>query len=207
MVLLLVVAGLVVAGLAVAFAEWTGKPSSLVLFSGQSALPSFVTNSVAYSVGTLLLLIVCKGLAYGISLSGFRGGPAFPGMFIGAAGGMVLSHAAGLPEVAGVAMGMGAMLSAILGLPLTSVLLTTIFMGSDGLNVMLLSLWRSWLPMWAVLISHLNRALPPRAEPPRRPRHRRIHGREQAPPRPDALRSSEELLEGLARTGPRGLRP
>ena len=89
-------AGLIIAGLAVAFAEWTGESSSLVLFSGQSALPSFVTNSAAFSVGALLLLIVCKGLAYGISLSGFRGGPVFPGMFIGAAGGMLLSHAAGL---------------------------------------------------------------------------------------------------------------
>ncbi len=39
--------------------------SSDVLFSGQSALPSLVTNSAAYSVGALLLLIACKGLAYG----------------------------------------------------------------------------------------------------------------------------------------------
>ena len=87
-VVLLPVVGLGVGGLAAVFAEVTGKTSSLVLFSGQAALPSLVTNSAAYSVGTLLLLIVCKGLAYGISLSGFRGGPTFPGMFIGAVGGM-----------------------------------------------------------------------------------------------------------------------
>ena len=135
-VVLLPVAGLAVGGLAVVFAEVTGKASSLVLFSGQSALPSLVTNSTAYSVGALLLLVVCKGLAYGISLGGFRGGPIFPSMFIGAAGGMVLSHAGGLPEVDGVAMGIGAMMCAMLGLPLTAVLITTIFMGSDGLNVM-----------------------------------------------------------------------
>ena len=110
-----------------------------------------MTNSAAYSVGTLLLLIVCKGLAYGISLSGFRGGPTFPGMFIGAAGGMALSHAAGLPEVAGVAMGIGAMTCAMLGLPLTAVLLTTIFMGSDGLNVMP-------IVIVAVVVAYVGRA-------------------------------------------------
>ena len=150
-VVLLPVAGLIIAGLAVAFAEWTGESSSLVLFSGQSALPSFVTNSAAFSVGALLLLIVCKGLAYGISLSGFRGGPVFPGMFIGAAGGMLLSHAAGLPEVAGVGMGMGAMMCAMLGLPLSSVLLTTIFMGSDGVDVMP-------LVIVAVVVTYVGRA-------------------------------------------------
>ena len=38
---------------------------------------------------------VCKGLAYALSLSSFRGGPVFPGMFIGAAGGIALSHLPG----------------------------------------------------------------------------------------------------------------
>ena len=69
-------AGLAVAGLAIAFAAGTGKGSSEVLFSGQSALGPFITGSASYTVGALLLLLVCKGLAYGVSLSGFRGGPA-----------------------------------------------------------------------------------------------------------------------------------
>src|SRR5205823_2444855 len=110
--------------------------SSLVLFSGQSALPSLLTNSATYSVGALTLLLVCNGLAYGASLSSFRGGPTFPAMFIGAAGGIALSHLTGLPMIAGAAMGMGAMLCAVLNLPLTSVLLTTLFLASDGLAVM-----------------------------------------------------------------------
>ena len=67
MVLLTPVVGLAIAGLAIAFAEGTGKPSSEVLFSGQSALGPLITNSASYSVGALLLLIVCKGLAYGMS--------------------------------------------------------------------------------------------------------------------------------------------
>lgn len=59
-----------------------------MLFSGQSALPLLIENAADWTVGALVLLIVCKGLAYAAALSGFRGGPTFPGMFIGAAGGL-----------------------------------------------------------------------------------------------------------------------
>jgi H+/Cl- antiporter ClcA len=134
--LLTPVAGLAVAGLAIAFGEATGKGSSEVLFSGQSALGPFITNSASYTVGALLLLIVCKGLAYGVSLSSFRGGPTFPALFVGAAGGVALSHLPGLPLVYGVAMGIGAMSVVMLRLPLTSVLLASLLLASDGLAVM-----------------------------------------------------------------------
>jgi H+/Cl- antiporter ClcA len=130
------VVGLAVAGLAIAFAEATGKSSSDVLFSGQTALPTVVADSATYSVGALLLLVACKALAYGISLSGFRGGPIFPAMFIGGVGGLLFSHLPGMPETAGVAVGIGAMTTAMLGLPLTAVLITTIILGSAGINVM-----------------------------------------------------------------------
>jgi chloride channel protein, CIC family len=136
MVLITPVVGLAIAGLAIAFAEGTGKPSSEVLFSGQSALGPFITNSATYTVGALLLLIACKGLAYGLSLSSFRGGPTFPALFVGAVGGVALSHLPGLPVVPGVAMGIGAMSVVMLRLPLTSVLLTSLLLASDGLKVM-----------------------------------------------------------------------
>src|SRR5580693_5674144 len=129
------VVGLAVAGLAIAFAAGTGKGSSEVLFSGQSALPSFLSHSASYSVAALLLLIACKGLAYGLSLSSFRGCPTFPAMFLGAVGGVALSHLPGLPLVYGVAMGIGAMTVVMLRLPLTSVLLAAVLMSSDGLQV------------------------------------------------------------------------
>ena len=135
MLLLTPVAGLAVAGLAIAFAAGTGKSSSEVLFSGQSALGPLIGNSASYTVGALLLLIVCKGLAYGVSLSSFRGGPTFPAIFLGGAGGMALSHLPGLPLVYGVAIGIGAMTAVMLRLPLTSALLAAILMGSDGVNV------------------------------------------------------------------------
>jgi len=133
MVLLTPVAGIAVAGLAIAFGEWSDKSSSEVLFSGQSALPGLIEQAGTWTVGALVLLIVCKSLAYGISLSAFRGGPTFPGMFIGAVGGIALSHLPGLPMIAGVGMGIGAMTVAMLGLPLTSVLIVAVLLPTDAL--------------------------------------------------------------------------
>jgi H+/Cl- antiporter ClcA len=153
------VAGLAVAGLAIAFAAATGKGSSEVLFSGQSALGPFITHSASYTVGALLLLLACKGIAYGVSLSGFRGGPTFPAMFLGAAGGVALSHLPGLPLVDGVAMGIGAMTAVMLRLPLTSVLLATLLLASDGLAVMPLAIV-------AVVVAYvLSARLTPRPAP------------------------------------------
>jgi H+/Cl- antiporter ClcA len=82
------------------------------------------------------MLVACKAVAYGLSLSSFRGGPVFPAMFIGAAGGMALSHLPGLQVVPAAAMGIGAMCVVMLRLPLTSVLLATLLLQSDGLVVM-----------------------------------------------------------------------
>ena len=139
-VLLTPLAGLAVAGLAIAYAAGTGKSSSDVLFSGQNELGPVVTNAANYTAAALLLLVACKALAYSVSMSGFRGGPVFPSLFTGAAGGMLMSHLPGLPLVAGVAMGIGAMCAVMLQLPLTSVLLATLLLGSDGLAVMPLAI-------------------------------------------------------------------
>ena len=130
------VTGLAVAGLAIAFAEVTGRSSSEVLFSGQNQLPSLIEGAAGWSVGALVLLVACKGLAYGLSLSCFRGGPTFPALFIGAAGGIALSHAPGLPMIAGAGMGIGAMSVTMLNLPLTSVLLVSVFLEADALSLM-----------------------------------------------------------------------
>src|SRR5262245_6187814 len=127
--------GLAIGGLAILFGEVTDKSSSLVLFSGQEALGPFLDNTGSYSIGALVLLVVCKTLAYAASLSSFRGGPIFPALFVGAVGGVALSHLPGLDPVAGAAMGMGAMVVVMLGLPLSAVLLATLLLGSDGLDV------------------------------------------------------------------------
>jgi len=130
------VVGLAVAGLAIAFSAATGRSTTWVLFSGQSALPSLVEQASGWTVGALLLLLVCKALAYSLSLSSFRGGPIFPSMFIGAAGGVALSHVGGLPMIAGVAMGVGAMTAGALKMPMTAVLLPSLLFTSDALNLM-----------------------------------------------------------------------
>jgi len=135
-VLLAPVAGLVVALLAIVYAEATDKSTADVLFSGQTALPGLINQHASYTIGTLVLLMVCKGLAYGVSLSSFRGGPTFPAMYIGAAGGIAMSHLPGMSLVPAVAMGIGAMTVVLLRLPLTSVLLATLLLGSDGLGAM-----------------------------------------------------------------------
>jgi H+/Cl- antiporter ClcA len=136
MLVLTPVVGLIIGGLALAYTEGTGKGSSDVLFSGQSQLGPLITHAAGYSVAALLLLLACKGLAYGASLSSFRGGPTFPALYLGAVGGIAFSHLPGLPLVPGVAMGIGAMCAVMLRLPLTSVLLATLLLYSDGLAVM-----------------------------------------------------------------------
>jgi H+/Cl- antiporter ClcA len=135
-ILLTPMMGLAVGGLAVAFAAGTGRGSSEVLFSGQIALPSLVQQAAGWTVGALILLLLCKGLAYAISLSSFRGGPIFPSMFIGAAGGIALSHLGGLPMIAGAAMGVGAMIAGALKMPMTAVLLPSLLFLSDAVHLM-----------------------------------------------------------------------
>src|SRR4029079_4854588 len=118
---------------AIVFGELTTHSSSEVLFSGQDALPALIEGAAGWTVGALVLLMICKGIAYTLALSCFRGGPTFPGMFIGGAGGIALSHLPGLPMIAGAAMGTRAMTVVMLGLPLTSVLLVDIFLIADSL--------------------------------------------------------------------------
>jgi H+/Cl- antiporter ClcA len=136
MVLLMPVLGVLIAGLAIGFGEATDKPASNVLFSGQNALGPLLSDASQWSAGALLLLVLCKGLAYALSLSTFRGGPVFPAMFVGAAAGMAASHLPGLDLIPAAAMGIGAMCTVMLTLPLTSVLLATLLLGADGIQSM-----------------------------------------------------------------------
>lgn len=130
------VMGLAVGVLALVYAGITGNSASQVLYSGEHALDPLLADTARYSAATLVVLIVCKSLAYCASLSAFRGGPVFPAMFAGAAGGLALSHLPGLNPTSGFAMGIGAMCVAMLKLPMTSVLLATLLLGSEGLTVM-----------------------------------------------------------------------
>jgi hypothetical protein len=111
----------------------------------------------------LLLLLICKGIAYSIALCSFRGGPVFPAIFLGAAGGILLSHLPGLPLVAGVAMGIGAMCVVMLQLPLTSVMLATLLLEADGLAVVPLVIVA--VVVAHVASAHLTGRTPPTSAP------------------------------------------
>jgi hypothetical protein len=146
--------GVVMGLLAFGYAEATGHSTSDILFSGQDELPALLQQSADYSAGALALVLVCKGLAYIAALGSFRGGPIFPSMYVGAAGGLLLSHLPGLPAVAGAAMGIAALCVTMLRLPLTSVMLTTLFLGTDGIRVMPLVIVAAVVAF--VVSTHLN---------------------------------------------------
>jgi H+/Cl- antiporter ClcA len=129
-------AGVVIALLAVGFHAATGQSINGVLFSGQDSLAPLLTGAGTWTAGALVLVFLCKGLAYSVALGSFRGGPIFPAIFLGAALGLACSHLPGLNYIAGAAMGIGAMCAVMLKFPLTSVLLPSLLLGTDGVEAM-----------------------------------------------------------------------
>jgi hypothetical protein len=78
LVLVTPLVSLAVGALAIVYAEVTGHGFTDVLFSGQDAMGPLIGQSASYSAGALMVLVVCKGLAYGVSMSGFRVGRYSP---------------------------------------------------------------------------------------------------------------------------------
>jgi H+/Cl- antiporter ClcA len=124
--------GLIVAGLAIAFSQATGKSVNEVLFSGEASLPSLVTRAGTWSLSTVGLLLVFKGLAYCLSLGSFRGGPTFPALFLGATGGLLASHLPGFAVTPAIAVGIGAATAAVLRLPVSAIVLATLLTVQAG---------------------------------------------------------------------------
>jgi H+/Cl- antiporter ClcA len=130
----LVAGGALVGVLAVAFRAIADRPVDLVLFSGQSEMPAVIAES---TVWVLLLLVAAKGLAYAVSLGvAFRGGPVFPALALGVALGVAAADfLPGLDLTPAVATGLAAGTAAVLRVPFTAVLLTTLLLGSSALDV------------------------------------------------------------------------
>jgi H+/Cl- antiporter ClcA len=130
----LVVAGLLVGGLAVTFRAVSDRPVDLVLFSGQAELPDIVAEG---SAGVLALLVVAKGLAWALSLgAGFRGGPVFPALAIGVALGVMFADVLpGLETTPAVATGIAAATAAVLRVPFTAVLFAVLLLGASAAAV------------------------------------------------------------------------
>jgi H+/Cl- antiporter ClcA len=133
---LMPVAGLAVSGLAIAFAETTGKSVNEVLFSGQDALPGLVSGAATWSLSALALLLLCKGLAWAISLGSFRGGPTFPAIFLGAAGGLMAAQLPGYSLTPAIAVAIGAAVASVLRLPLSAIVLATLLTANSGIGAM-----------------------------------------------------------------------
>ena len=130
--LALPVAGLVVSGLAILFHQTSGKAVESVLFSGQSELPVLISSAGTWSLSALALLVVFKGLAYSLSIGSFRGGPTFPALLLGAAGGIMVSHLPDFPITAAVAVGMGVGVVSILQLPLSAIVIASLLTAKAG---------------------------------------------------------------------------
>jgi len=141
--LLAPLAGLVVGILAVAFGQITGQAPGLILFSGETDTNTVVSQTAAWGIWTLILLLVLKALAYAVSLaSAFRGGPVFPALFLGVVGGMLFTELPGhLGSTPAVVAGMAAACAAMLRLPLSAVMLAVFLTGSAGVETTSIALF------------------------------------------------------------------
>jgi H+/Cl- antiporter ClcA len=146
--LLVPAAGIIVAVCAIVFSAITGETDYVVLFSGSRALNPIVEQTATLSAGTLALLFIFKSIAWGISMGSFRGGPVFPAIFLGTAGGLLASYLPGLPDGAAIAIVMGAIVVAVLRLPLAAVIVTLLLTSGAGASA-------TPLIIIAVVISHL----------------------------------------------------
>ena len=96
--LILIGSALVIAVAAVVMHYGTGEPVLYVVTSGEELITELPTLT---SIGTVAAIIGLKAIAYAVSLgAGFRGGPFFPAMFIGAASGLLVALA--LPSGPGI---------------------------------------------------------------------------------------------------------
>jgi hypothetical protein len=153
-------AGLFIGILALVFAEITDKLPDEVLFSGQDQLSGLISDAGSWSLGALALLIVLKGIGYAVSLAGFRGGPTFPAIFLGAAAGLMAAELTGFATTPAVAVGLGAAVVAVLRIPLSAVVLAALLTSQTGLGA-------SPLIIVGVVVAYIvTDALSPRAPAP-----------------------------------------
>ena len=86
---ILIGASLVIALTALVMQAWTGEDVIFILTSGEELITELPALT---SVSTVAAIILLKTLAYAVSLgAGFRGGPFFPAMFVGAAAGLFIA--------------------------------------------------------------------------------------------------------------------
>jgi H+/Cl- antiporter ClcA len=131
MPMLLILGGLAV-GLLAQAAGWLGADAETVLFSGQAGVPAVVAEDSAKIV---LILLVAKALAYGVCLGcGFRGGPVFPAIFLGAALATFAVIWFDVSPTLAVAIGTAAGMAAVTRMLLTPILFAALLVGQPGVD-------------------------------------------------------------------------
>ncbi|GGJ27279.1 chloride channel protein [Streptomyces brasiliensis] len=134
-----------------------------VASSGQAPLALLAADPHAWGVGALVAVLLCKGAAYALCLGSLRGGPIFPALFLGAAAGVLLAPLPGLGVVPGLAAGMAAASAAALRLPVSSVVLIVLLLGSaDMIPVVILA---AVVGFMTVELLPEGRSVPPVDEP------------------------------------------
>jgi H+/Cl- antiporter ClcA len=150
MPVLLIGGGLAV-GLLAQAAQWLGADSQDVLFSGQAGVPVVVAED---SVKIVVILIVAKGLAYAVSLGcGFRGGPVFPGIFLGIALATLPVIWFDVSPTLAVAVGAASGMAAVTRMLLTPILFAALLVGHNGLDAVpaaVVAAATTWLVMAAL---------------------------------------------------------
>jgi H+/Cl- antiporter ClcA len=124
-------AAVIVALTALAVAEITDGGLDLVLFSGQDAMGQYLALT---SAGTAVVVLAGKFIAYSVSLgSGFRGGPIFPAVAIGAILGTLASLLVDGTSVSALAAtAIAASVAAVLRLPFVATMLAVLITSSAG---------------------------------------------------------------------------
>ncbi|MFJ5811146.1 chloride channel protein [Streptomyces sp. NPDC093093] len=128
-----VLCALAAAACAAAYALITGRTPADVALSGQATLGELAADPHAWAIGALLAVLLLKSVAYALCLGSLRGGAIFPAIFLGAAAGVLLAPLPGLGAVPAMAAGMAASTAAIMRLPVSSVLLVVLLLGSTAM--------------------------------------------------------------------------
>ncbi|KOU21257.1 chloride channel core [Streptomyces sp. WM6372] len=118
---------------AAAYALGTGLNPADVASSGQNTMARLVGDPHAWGAGALIAVLLCKGAAFSLCLGSLRGGPIFPSLFLGAAAGILCSPLPGLGVGAGLAAGMAAATVSAMRLPVSTVVLVVLVLGSTAM--------------------------------------------------------------------------
>ena len=86
---ILIISALIIAAAALIVQAMTDQSVMMVVTSGEEMISDLPTIT---SISTIVAILIFKTIAYAASLgSGFRGGPFFPAMFVGAAAGLLFA--------------------------------------------------------------------------------------------------------------------